>query len=261
MNLANLYDKGFNWLITYGPRIVLAIVVFALGQWLLKMVRKWVTNALHKKKLDASLKPFLSSLLITVCQVLLGLSVMQILGIEMTVFAALVGAMGVALGLALSGTLQNFTGGLLILILKPYLVGDNIMAQGQTGTVTSIQIFYTVIVTFDNQTVIIPNSKLSNEVIINLSREGIRRLDLEIKLPLTYSFEQVKELVEKNIASFPGVIKDQPSRIGVASIEADGYRIAVQIWIKAHGFMDAKLQFQKKLMSELQESIIKLPGK
>lgn len=261
MNLANLYDKGFNWLITYGPRIVLAIVIFALGQWLLKMVRKWVTNALHKKKLDASLKPFLSSLLITVCQVLLGLSVMQILGIEMTVFAALIGAMGVAIGLALSGTLQNFTGGLLILILKPYLVGDNIMAQGQTGTVTSIQIFYTVIVTFDNQTVIIPNSKLSNEVIINLSREGIRRLDLEIKLPFTYSFEQVKELMEKNVASFPGVIKDQPSRIGVASIEADGYRIAVQIWIKAHGFMDAKLQFQKKLMSELQESIIKLPGK
>lgn len=103
----------------------------------------------------------------------------------MTMFAALVGAFGVAAGLALSGTLENFTSGILILLLKPFRVGDNIIAQAQEGTVTSIQLFYTVVLTFDNRTVIVPNSKLSNEVIINLSREGLRRMDIELKLAST----------------------------------------------------------------------------
>ena len=118
-------------------------------------------------------------------KILLALALLQVLGIQMTMFAALVGAFGVAAGLALSGTLENFTSGILILLLKPFRVGDNIIAQAQEGTVTSIQLFYTVVLTFDNRTVIVPNSKLSNEVIINLSREGLRRMDIELKLAST----------------------------------------------------------------------------
>lgn len=125
------------------------------------------------------------SLLFTILQILLLLTLMQILGIQMTVFAALVGGIGVAAGLALSGTLQNFTSGILILLLKPYKVGDNIIAQGQEGTVLSIQIFYTVLLTYDNRDVIIPNSKLSNELIINLS--PIRRYCSAILLPVSGS--------------------------------------------------------------------------
>jgi small conductance mechanosensitive channel len=260
MTLDTVYDKILDWTLTYGPRILLGAITLIAGQWFLKMIRKWVTKALHRKELDPSLRPFLLSLLITVCQILLVLCVMQILGIQMTVFAALIGAIGVALGLALSGTLQNFTSGILILILKPYVVGDNIIAQGQTGTVASIQIFYTVVITFDNQTVVIPNSKLSNEVIVNLSREGIRRLDIELKLSFSFAFEEVKRTVEKTIAHFPEVLKEQPSRVGIIAIDPDGYKVAVQIWVKAHGFMDSKLQFQEKLIADLKTAGVKLPG-
>src|SRR3954470_10993697 len=138
-----------------------------------------------RRQLDSSLQPFLLSLLFTILQVLLLLTAMQIIGIQMTIFAALIGGIGVAAGLALSGTLQNFTSGILILLLKPFRVGDIIIAQGQEGIVQSIQIFYTVVVTYDNRDVIIPNSKLSNDLIINISQEGKRRLDLDIKLPYT----------------------------------------------------------------------------
>src|SRR3954470_15622031 len=145
-----------------------------------------------RRQLDSSLQPFLLSLLFTILQVLLLLTAMQIIGIQMTIFAALIGGIGVAAGLALSGTLQNFTSGILILMLKPFRVGENIIAQGQEGTVKTIQIFFTVVKTFDNRTVIIPNSKLSNEVIVNLSREGKRRLDIELKFNYGVDFEQVK---------------------------------------------------------------------
>jgi small conductance mechanosensitive channel len=260
MTLDNLYDKAIDWSLAHGPRALLGIATFAAGQWLLKLIRKWMSKSLYRKALDPTLRPFLVSLLITTLQVLLVLGVMQILGIQMTVFAALVGAVGVALGLALSGTLQNFTSGILILILKPYVVGDNIIAQGQTGTVASIQIFYTLVVTFDNQTVVIPNSKLSNEVIVNLSREGIRRLDIEMKQGFAFSFEDVKRIVERTIDRFPHAIKEKSSRVGILSIEPDGYKIAVQVWVNAHGFIDSKLHFQEKLIADLKAAGIKLPG-
>ncbi len=123
-------------------------------------------------------------------------------------FAAIIGAFGVAAGLALSGTLQNFTSGILILWLKPFRVGDNIIAQGSEGTVTMIRIFYTIVTTFDNRTVIIPNSKLSNEVIVNLSREGNRRLDIVLRFEFSVPFEQVKAILEQTIHSQTDLLKE-----------------------------------------------------
>lgn len=260
MNLDTLYSKVVDWSLTNGPRVLLALLVLVIGQWLLKLIRKWTKKSLQRQSLDPSLRPFLVSVLITTLQVLLILGVMQILGIQMTVFAALIGAIGVALGLALSGTLQNFTSGILILILKPYAVGDNIVTQGVTGKVASIQIFYTVVITFDNQRLVIPNSKLSNDVIINLSRENTRRMDIELKFGFAFEFDEVKRVIQKTIADFPGVIKEQDSRVGILDIESDGYIVAVQIWVNAHGFVDNKLHFQEKLIADLKAAGIKLPG-
>ncbi len=166
MNADEVYDKVINWLIEHGPSIIFGIVVFLVGQWAIRMCKRWLHNRLDKRGLEASLRPFFHSLLVTTLQVLLLLLVMQIVGIQMTLLAAAVASLGVAAGLALSGTLQNFTGGILILILKPFKVGDTILAQGQTGIVSEILIFYTLIITAENKTVIIPNSKLSNEVIV-----------------------------------------------------------------------------------------------
>src|SRR6202012_3892135 len=167
MNLAKFYDKAYDWVLRVGPRILIALLIFIAAQLLIRMLKRWVRKGMHRRQFDTSLQPFLMSLLFTVLQVLAILATLQVLGVEMTIFAALVGGIGVAAGLALSGTLQNFTSGILILLLKPFKAGDTISAQGQEGIVRQIQIFYTVIVTYDNREVIIPNSKLSNEVIVN----------------------------------------------------------------------------------------------
>ena len=171
LDFNDLYIIIINWLLLHGPRIIIAIVFFMTGQWLIKLFRRWLQNILIRKKVYSSVRPFLSSMLDVVAQILLFIVVMQIIGLKLTLFAAIVASFGVALGLALSGTLQNFTCGLLILLLKPFKVSDRIIAQGQEGVVESIQIFYTVVKSKDNRTVIIPNSKLSNEVIIKIKED------------------------------------------------------------------------------------------
>jgi small conductance mechanosensitive channel len=260
MDGQKIYDKIFTWIIAYGPRILLAITILIAGIWLIRLLKRWFGNFLSGKKLDKSLKPFLQGTLSVTLQILLVLALLQVLGIQMTMFAALVGAFGVAAGLALSGTLQNFTSGILILLLKPFRVGDNIIAQGQEGTVTSIQMFYTVVLTFDNRTVILPNSKLSNEVIINLSRQGNRRMDMEMKFSYKVPYEGVQAIIEKAIDSADDLLDDPPKRIGVESLDPDGYKVRINIWVKAHGFNDVRLAFQQRLIQEFRNSDVKLPG-
>lgn len=254
------YDKAFDWLIQKGPGILIGIAILFIGLWLIKLFSKWMNNGLHKKEVDPSLKPFFISVTVAVMRVLLIITVMQFVGIEMTVFAALVGAIGVAAGLALSGTLQNFASGVLILMLKPFKVGDNIIAQGQEGTVTNIEIFYTTVTTFDNRTVVVPNGKLSNEVIINISALGSRRLDLEIKFGYGVEYDQVLEAVQNTIKLSKDVLKTPEHRIGVSMLEETGYKVMINVWLNAHGFNDAKLVFQEKLVRGLKEGNIPLPG-
>jgi small conductance mechanosensitive channel len=253
-------DRISSWAIAFGPRILLAIAILIAGIWLIRIFKKWFGSFLGRKKLDTSLKPFLQGILGVTLQVLLVLALLQILGIQMTMFAALLGALGVAAGLALSGTLQNFTSGILILLLKPFKVGDNILAQGQEGTVTSLRLFYTVIRTYDNKTVIAPNSKLSNEVIINLSREGTRRVDIDLKLSYKTPFEQVKAVVDKTVEESDDFFKDPPTRVGIETVEPDGYKVRISIWINAHNFIDTRMAFQEELINQFRTSDIKLTG-
>lgn len=260
MEWQKFYDKAYSWILNIGPRILIAIVILIIGLWLIRLIKKGMYRHMERKEFDASLQPFLVSLIITALQVLLGLALMQILGLQMTIFTALIGAIGVAAGLALSGTLQNFTSGVLILLLKPFRVGDNIIAQGKEGTVSAIQIFYTVVTTYSNTTVIIPNSKLSNEVIVNLSRQGIRRLDVELKFNFGIDFNEVTGIINKAINETPALLKEPASRIGVSAVDPDGYKVMTNVWTKAHGFQDVKLDFQEKVVQDLKTAGVKLPG-
>ena len=260
MNWDKFYNKAYDWILIYGPKIILGIILLIIGFWFIRFVKKWLNGHLLKRDIHSSVRPFLTNLVTIILQVLIVLGFMQVVGIRMTVFAAAVGAFGVAAGLALSGTLQNFTSGILILFLKPFEIGDNISAQSIEGTVSSIQIFFTIIKTFDNKTVIIPNSKLSNEIITNLSREGKRRIDLEIKFGFATDFKQVQTAIDKSISSVVQLLKDPARRIGVDSVEPDGYKVLVNVWAPAHGFEDVKLALQEKIMEDLKGSGIKLPG-
>jgi small conductance mechanosensitive channel len=256
----DIYDKAYQWMLAHGPRIIFGILLFMVGQWLIKLCKRWFGRSLHKRDINASIKPFMESLIATALQVLLALAVLQIIGVKMTIFAAGIASMGVAIGLALSGTLQNFAGGVLILLLKPFKVGDNIIAQGQDGVVSSIQIFYTMVTTYDNKTVIIPNSKLSNEVIINLSREGKRRLDMEMKFSYAYSPEQIQDIIRKSIQDSKDVLLEHEPSVGISSLDADGFKLIIQVWVGAFDYNAVKITFQQKILKDLKDAGIKLPG-
>ena len=260
MDTAKLYDKAYEWMLRVGPKILLAILIFIAAQLLIRLLKKWLTSFMHKKEFDSSLRPFLLSLLFAILQTLAILATMQVIGIQMTIFAALVGGIGVAAGLALSGTLQNFTSGILILLLKPFRVGDIILAQGQEGVVSSIQIFYTVVVTYDNRDVIIPNSKLSNDVIINISQEGRRRMDLDIKLPYTIDFKVAADTIAKTLHDLPGILNEPAFKIGIGNMEVDGYHIFINAWTKPGEFNEKKMEVLARLFSDMRAANIKWPG-
>jgi small conductance mechanosensitive channel len=259
-NIDHFYNKAYDWIIEKGPSVIFGIVLLILGLWLIKLLGKWMQGGMHRKDINPSLRPFLTSLILITLRILLVLTVMQIIGIQLTFLTVLIGGIGVAAGLALSGTLQNFASGVLILLLKPFVVGDNIIAQSQEGTVTSIQIFYTIVKTFDNRTVVIPNGKLSNEVIINISREGSRRLDIEMKFSYGIDYEQIVSIFNETVDGFKACLKTPERRIGVAALEDSGFKVILNVWVEAHGFTDTKLSFLELLMKNLKLGGIKLPG-
>ncbi|RAV98741.1 mechanosensitive ion channel family protein [Pseudochryseolinea flava] len=251
---------GFRWLEAHGPSILVALIIFFLGQWIIRILKRWIHNSMERREVSQSIRPFLQSFIATILQILLLIVVLQILSVKMTIFTAIVTSFGVAAGLALSGTLQNFTGGILILLLKPFRVGDNIIAQGQDGIVDSIEIFYTIITTQDNRTVIIPNSKLSNEVIVNISRQGIRRMEVEMKFSFGIDLQQVTAVV-KNCVKHCAELRDDPAPyVGVSVLDPDGYKIMIHAWVEALNHNQLKLQFQKNLVDDLKKAGLKLPG-
>ena len=182
MNIHKLYEQAYVWILTTGPRFIVAILLLFAGIWFIRLLKNRIRAQMSKKEVHSSLQPFFLSLSVTALYILLVLLVLSIIQFPISSFTAILGGFTVALGLALSGTFQNFAAGILILLLKPFELDDSILAQGQDGKVISIQIFYTVLLTADNKTVIIPNGKLFNEVITNVTREGKRRLDFELKL-------------------------------------------------------------------------------
>ncbi|RYE20404.1 MAG: mechanosensitive ion channel, partial [Sphingobacteriales bacterium] len=170
------------------------------------------------------------------------------------------GAAGLAVGLALQGSLANFAGGVLILLLKPFELHDNIIAQGQDGKVTSIQIFYTVLLTADNKTIIIPNGKLFNEVIVNITREGDRRLDFEVEMGYAANPELVNSIITEAINSTPNILKKRPVRVGIAKLSFDRITFLVNVWVTPSEFLTVKIALQEKIMKRLTQEGIKFPG-
>jgi small conductance mechanosensitive channel len=258
--LDKLYNHIYDWVLNYGPKLVIGLVVLFVGFRLIRWVLNRSQQRMHEKAVADSVKPFLLSLLGVALRILLIIGVMQIIGIQLTLFTAIVGAFGVAAGLALSGTLQNFASGILILLLKPFSVGDNIITQGLEGTVTSIQVFYTMVTTFDNREVIVPNSKLSNEVIINITRQGNRRLDINMKIPNGIDIKEVKKVVNTAIDHCENVLAKPERRIGVGELQADGYLLSINVWVNAHGFQDTRLAIQEAILQDVKDAGIKLPG-
>ncbi len=252
MDINDLLERIGDWFLHQAPRVLLGIAILIFGLWLVRLVGVWIKRKIDQKDWDPTLEMFLSNLIITGLRILLILLVIQVMGLQMTLFAALVGSFGVAAGLALSGTLQNFASGVLILMLKPFRVGDQVAAQGQEGEVTSIRLFHTVIRTADYRTVIVPNSKLSNEVIINLSQAGRRRLDLELKVSYDIDFQQAKQRLLNALSEAADVLVSTDYLVGISLFEADGYRIAVSVWVDEQAYPEIRFALQAKLINVVQ---------
>lgn len=260
MDLHLLYHKASVWLIDRGPKFTVGIIIFFIGLSIIGFLRNALKKRMSQRQVHSSLQPFFLSLAITALYFILIILVMEIVGIELTIFTTVIGAATVAAGLALSGTLQNFAGGILILLLKPFDIDDNIIAQGQDGIVKSIQIFYTVVVTWDNKTVIIPNGKLFNEVILNVSREGTRRLDIEIKLSYTVDADHVISVLTAAVKATENILNAPSMYVGILALENDGIKYTVRVWVDPKNFITAKFALQSRILKDLKAAEVKLPG-
>jgi small conductance mechanosensitive channel len=260
LRIIDLYHTAYNWLIINGLLVVLAVAVLLIGLKVIKFLSTTIRNRMDKREVHSSLQPFFLSLAITALYTLLIMWVMTIVGIPFSAFATILGGFTVAVGLALSGTFQNFAGGVLILLLKPFELDDSIIAQGQEGRVISIQIFYTVLVTADNKTVIIPNGKLFNEVIVNVTREGKRRLDFEVKLGYYVDVDQAKKIIADAINATPGVLRTPAIRVGVIAFEVEHVRYTINVWVQPADFLNVKIALQEKIIKDLKAGGIRLLG-
>lgn len=259
MKVEEFYQQFHHWVITKGPNYVFGIIALLVGFWAIKFLRTRLRQRMSRNKVHSSLQPFILSLTITSLYVLLVILVMNIIGFELTIFTTIIGAFSVAAGLALSGTFQNFAGGVLILLLKPFEVDDSIVAQGQEGTVVSIQIFYTVLLTADNKTVIIPNGKLFNEVIVNVTREGKRRLDFDVRLGYAADIEKAKEVMSDAVLATSNVIKDMPVRVGLVGLDNDSIRITVNVWVEPANFLTVKIELMERIIKDLATAGVNFP--
>ena len=216
MNLDLLIELFKESAITYAPKIFIAILIWFIGIWVIKILSHGFEKLMDKKDFDPSLKPFLKGLFKVLLKVILFISILSTLGIEMTSFIAILGAAGLAIGMALSGTLQNFAGSVIILIFKPYKIGDVIEAQSFRGTVSEIHIFNTILKTPDNKTVIIPNGKLSNSPMINFSTEPLRRVDWVFGIAYGDNVDKAKEVITRLAGEDSRILNEPPLFIALS---------------------------------------------
>jgi small conductance mechanosensitive channel len=259
-NLQKYSDQIISLFIDVAPKVLLAIVTLIIGFMIIKPLVRTFKNALQKNNIDASLVPFLSNIVNIVLRVALIISVASMIGIETTSFIAVLGAAGLAVGLALQGSLSNFAGGVLILIVRPFKVGDVIETQGFIGVVHEIQIFNTHIKTFDNRRIILPNSAVSNNPITNITLEDTRRVDMEFAISYDDDIIKTKEILLELIKSDERVI-NEPAEPFVAFREmADSALIfVVRAWCNKQDYWGIYFSMQEKVKQRFDQEGISIP--
>ncbi len=217
----------------FGYKLAGAILALIIGLWIIKVLTNGLASLMKKRDVDSSLQPFLRSMLNITLKALLVVSVLSMMGVEMTSFVAILGAAGLAVGMALSGTLQNFAGGVMILIFKPFKVGHVITAQGYTGTVYEIQIFNTILKTPDNNHIIIPNGGLSTGSLTNFSKEATRRVDWTFGIAYGDDVDKAREVLLELIKADERIKQDPEPFVKVSDLADSSVNFAVRVWVDA----------------------------
>ncbi len=250
---------AMDFIMDYGPKLIGAIVVLIIGLWVIKIITKAIDRILVKSNVDDSLRPFMKSLFGSLLKVMLVISIMGMMGIEMTSFIAILGALGLAVGMALSGTLQNFAGGVMILVFKPFKVGDVIEAQGYTGAVKEIQIFVTILTTPDNKTIIIPNGGLSNGSMINYSTQANRRVDWVVGVSYGEDIEKVRGVIDRLIGADQRILKDPEPFIKVGELADSSVNFTVRVWVNAADYWDVFFDMNENVYTTFEKEGIGIP--
>lgn len=255
----SLFERLTDWSIEIGKSILGAILIYIIGRFIIKQVNRLVSKILEKRKLEISVQTFLKSLLSLLLNLILAFAIIAKLGVETTSFAAILASAGVAIGMALSGNLSNFAGGLIILVFKPFKVGDYIDGQNASGTVKEIQIFHTILSTVDNKIIYVPNGSLSSNAIVNYSKQETRRAEWVFGVEYGEDYERVKAVLERIIAADERILQTPAPFIGLGSLSASSVDVKVRVWTKSSDYWDVVFDMNRVVYETFNKEGIGFP--
>ena len=253
--IQNLIDSG----ISAGKHIIAAVVIFIVGRFLIKLINRLVASILQRRHIEISVQTFLSSLVNIILTTLLIITVIGALGVNTTSFAALIASAGVAIGMALSGNLQNFAGGLIILLFKPYRVGDFIDVCGVQGTVSAVQIFHTILLTPDNKAVYLPNGSTSSSTITNYSREDKRRIEWTFGIDYGEDVGRARTAILSVITADARILPDPAPFVAVGGLSDSSVDIIVRVWVPTEEYWNVYFDMHQRVYETFNEQKINFP--
>lgn len=259
VNVEQILDKLLNWGIDAGKSIIGAILIYVIGRFVIKQINRLVCKILTKRKLEISVQTFCRSLVNLLLNLVLVFAIISKLGVETTSLAALLASAGVAIGMALSGNLSNFAGGLIILVFKPFKVGDYIDGNNVSGTVKEIQIFHTILTTADNKVVYIPNGSASSGTIVNYSREETRRVDWTVGVEYGEHFDRVEETVRSILAADKRILDKPAPTVGLSALDASSVNIVIRVWVNNSDYWGVYYDVQRAIYEKFNKAGINFP--
>ncbi|MEZ4937342.1 MAG: mechanosensitive ion channel [Crocinitomicaceae bacterium] len=246
-------------LVDFGLNLLIAVAILIIGFKVVTLIGKALQKVLERQKLDESLRKFLQSVLVSMLKILVVVTALAELGLEMTSFVALLGAAGLAVGMAFSGSLQNFAGGVMLLIFKPFKLGDFVTMQGETGTVKEIQIFQTVLTTVDNKTIFLPNGQIINGNITNFSHQETRRVDFTIGIGYGDKYETAVEALKEFISKDERILSTPEPFIGLVNLNDSSVDIALRVWTKTEDYWPVYFNINKMVYENFDDKGLNIP--
>jgi len=259
MNAQDWIDKGYDLLINFGPKLIGAFLIWIIGSFAIKMLMKGVKKTFKKSNYDESLQKFLTNLINWSLKIVLIVVVLTTVGIATTSFAAILASIGLAIGLALQGSLGNFAGGVLIMLFKPFKIGDLIEAQGEIGVVKEIEVFTTKLTGLSNKEIILPNGNLSNGTIVNYTTEGTRRVDLIFGIGYNSDIKKAKEVFMSVVKAHPKVLTSVEPTVDVLALGDSSVNFAVRPWCKSEDYWKVYFDITENTKLALDEAGIEIP--
>lgn len=258
-NIDQIIQQGITMAMDASKSVLIAFLIFIVGRYAIKLINKVVAQMLERRNVEPTIQSFLTSFINILLVILLIITIVSTLGVNTTSFAALLASAGVAVGMALSGNLQNLAGGIILLLFKPYKVGDYIDAQGVSGTVKAIQIFHTILTSVDNKELFIPNGALSSGNIVNYSKNPMRRVDFTVSVEYGTDIQKVKDVTLAIVGSDSRILQDPAPFIAVSQLADSSVDFTLRVWVDAANYWDVFFGMNERIYTEYNKQGIGFP--